>query len=109
MSGSEEWTQPATDVPIYHNFDSFVNTCVFRNRSIVAGAYVDIVFPSGGRIRLYAGETFILDAEDTSRETAGGKFWGAQYTVNGDAVNAQNIQAIWTTKLPIGLQYQPTI
>ena len=109
MSGTERWTQPATDVPIEHTFDGFVNTVCFRNRSAVAGAYVDIEFPSGGVIRVYAGETFILDAEDTSRETAGGKFWAQRYTVAGDNANAQVIEAIWTTKAPIGLQHEPTV
>jgi len=109
MSGTDRWIQPATDVPIEHSFDGFVNTLVIRNRSAVAGAYVDFTFPSGGTVRVYAGEAFILDAEDTSRETAGGKFWAQRYIVAGDNVNAQVIEVIWTTKNAIGLQYQPTV
>lgn len=101
MGGYEWFTQPATDVPIDHVFNGLVNTAIIRNLSTVAAAYVILDFPDGARYMLYAGEDFILEAQDTSSQQDTGKIWGPGYKVTGDAANAQVIKVIYTTKAPI--------
>jgi hypothetical protein len=103
MSDGDFFNQPATDVPIERSLGSFINTIMWWNRSAVAGAFILIELPSGGRKWLYAGEAWGLDAEDTSREFATGKAWGAVYTTTGDNQNIQRIEWYATYKSPIGL------
>ena len=102
MSGYEWYTVPATDVPATHYFQGgLVNTAIFRNLSTVATAYVVLRFQDGAQYVLYAGESFILEASDTSAQADTGKIYGAEYDIWGDAANEQLIKVIWTNKAPI--------
>lgn len=101
MSGSEAFQVPATDVPAVHYFvGGLLNTAIFRNLSTVSTAFVVIGFQSGGSFTLFAGETLEIEAEDTSTRGDTGKIWGSQYEIRGDAVNAQDITVLYTTKAP---------
>lgn len=101
MGGYEWYTVPADDVPRRHSFNGNVNSAIFRNLNTVATAFVYLEFDDGARYVLYAGESFIIEPGDTSAQQDTGKIWGAGYVVTGDAVNAQLIKVIWTTKAPI--------
>ena len=102
--GSENFTQPATDVPVRHGFSGWLNTCTITNLGAAAN-HVDILFDSGELFPLYGGEQMVILAEDTSVSGTGGKICTSGYYINGDALATQLIRVVWTCKNPrVGLE-----
>jgi hypothetical protein len=99
--GHEWFTVPATDVPAAHYFGGLVNTAMFHNRSNVATAVVWIDFEDGTAKLIYAGETFVLEASDTSSQQDTGKIFGRGYMIRGDGIQTIAMEVTWTCKAPI--------